>query len=151
MRKNSLFFTIFGLHYVRNVLHGVEERMMSVEFGKLLKKLRGKRSLREIAEIADISHTYLDILERGIDPRSGKPIKPSVDMLKRLAIAFNYPYKKLMQAAGYLSEEGGEPPKNEPLYSVLCEELKGYSVNELKAIYTVAQEIHRKDVATGEG
>ncbi|MGI6328102.1 MAG: helix-turn-helix domain-containing protein [Dethiobacteria bacterium] len=65
-------------------------------------ELRGNKTLREVAEKAGISHTYLGVLEKGIDPRSGKQIKPSTDTLERLAKAYKYPYEKLLKAAGYL-------------------------------------------------
>ena len=52
--------------------------------------------------MAGVSHNYLRILELSKDPRTGKPSRPSVDVLKRLARAYNYPYEKLLKAAGYL-------------------------------------------------
>ncbi|WP_077623801.1 helix-turn-helix domain-containing protein [Sediminibacillus massiliensis] len=71
---------------------------------KLLKELRGKESLREASKRAGISHNYLSQLEKGIDPRTKKPIKPSPDTLKRLADAYNYSYNKLLSLAGYTEE-----------------------------------------------
>lgn len=76
---------------------------------RLLMELRGNRTLREVAEKAGISHTYLGVLEKGIDPRSGKQIKPSTDTLERLAKAYNYPYEKLLKAAGYLNNDDNKP------------------------------------------
>jgi transcriptional regulator with XRE-family HTH domain len=72
---------------------------------RLLMELRGNKTLREVAEKAGISHTYLGVLEKGIDPRSGKRIKPSTDTLERLAKAYKYPYEKLLKAAGYLNND----------------------------------------------
>jgi transcriptional regulator with XRE-family HTH domain len=72
---------------------------------RLLMELRGNKTLREVAEKAGISHTYLGVLEKGIDPRSGKQIKPSTDTLERLAKAYKYPYEKLLKAAGYLNND----------------------------------------------
>lgn len=74
------------------------------ELAKLLKKLRGKTSLRDITKIANVSPTYLNNLERGFDPRTNKPLNPSVEILKRLAKTYNYPYEELMKVAGYLTE-----------------------------------------------
>lgn len=42
------------------------------EFGEFLKKLRGKKSIREVAKDIGISHTYLSTLEKGFDPRTKK-------------------------------------------------------------------------------
>lgn len=75
------------------------------ELGELLRSLRGKKSLREVADKADISHNYLSIIEKGIDPRSGSPVKPTPETLKSLSKAYNYSYENLMKSAGYLSEE----------------------------------------------
>lgn len=75
------------------------------ELGNLLKELRGKESLRDVAKRSGISHTYLSIVEKGYDLRSGSPARPSFDTLRRLAKAYNYPYEKLLRAAGYLDEE----------------------------------------------
>ncbi len=76
---------------------------------RLLMELRGDKTLREVAEKAGISHTYLGVLEKGIDPRSGKQIKPSTDTLERLAKAYKYPYENLLKAAGYLNNDGNKP------------------------------------------
>lgn len=76
--------------------------MLHLFLSRLLMELRGNKTLREVAEKAGISHTYLGVLEKGIDPRSGKQIKPSTDTLERLAKAYKYPYEKLLKAAGYL-------------------------------------------------
>lgn len=72
--------------------------------GLLLRKLRGKESLRAAAERAGLSHNYLRIIEKGVDPRSGSPVKPSPETLKSLSVAYDYPYLELMYAAGYVDE-----------------------------------------------
>lgn len=74
------------------------------DLGKLLKKLRGNHSLREASKITGISHNYLSIVERGLDPRSGAPVSPTPDTLKKLAEAYHYPYEELMKVAGYIEE-----------------------------------------------
>jgi transcriptional regulator with XRE-family HTH domain len=69
----------------------------------LLRRLRADEPLRDAAARIGISHTYLSILEKGIDPRNGNAVKPSAETLQKLARAYNYPYEKLMEAAGYLN------------------------------------------------
>ena len=83
--------------------------MLHLFLSRLLMELRGNKTLREVAEKAGISHTYLGVLEKGIDPRSGKQIKPSTDTLERLAKAYKYPYEKLLKAAGYLNNDDNKP------------------------------------------
>ncbi|WP_148133305.1 helix-turn-helix domain-containing protein [Candidatus Formimonas warabiya] len=72
------------------------------DLSRLLIKLRGDESLRDVAKRAQISHSYLSHLEKGRDPRTGKPLYPSPDTLKSLSKAYNYPYEKMLAAAGYL-------------------------------------------------
>ncbi|MGO1059339.1 helix-turn-helix domain-containing protein [Planococcus sp. FY231025] len=73
------------------------------DFAKLLIQLRKekKKSIRKLAEEADISHTYLSTLERGFDPRSNKVRKPAPEILKRLAAALGVEYSTLLHEAGY--------------------------------------------------
>lgn len=89
------------------------------ELGDLLKELRGKRSLREIADITELSHTYISDIEKGYRRGTKKPIHPSPETLKRLADAYNYPYEKLMKVAGYLEAETNNSMISEkkPTYS----------------------------------
>ncbi|MBI3966689.1 MAG: helix-turn-helix transcriptional regulator [Chloroflexi bacterium] len=76
--------------------------------GKLLRELRRSRRLtmRELADVAGISAGYVQQLEVGLDPRSGRPIRPSPDVLRRLADPLGVTYEALMTAAGYLEESG---------------------------------------------
>lgn len=70
------------------------------EFGEKIKELRGNQSLREAAKNVGISHTYLDSLEKGFDPRSGKERKPTSEIVGKLANYYNYSYFDLMKLAG---------------------------------------------------
>lgn len=90
--------------------------MMNVrELGDTLKKLRGRQSLREVSKKTGISHTYLGILEKGHDPRTGKPVNPSPETLRLLAQAYDYPYKRLLKLSGYLEEDPSpHPPSSFP-------------------------------------
>lgn len=80
------------------------------ELSKLLVKLRGRDSLRDVADRSNkrISHSYLNILEKGRDPRSGKPIKPTPEALRIVSELYSYSYEELMILAGYLDR----PPSN---------------------------------------
>lgn len=76
--------------------------------GELLKNLRGNRSLREIAEITGLSHTYIADVEKGYRRGTKTFINPSPDTLKRFADAYNYPYETLLEKAGYLQNHNEE-------------------------------------------
>ncbi|MGF2619212.1 helix-turn-helix domain-containing protein [Bacillus cereus] len=70
-------------------------------FGQFLRELRGNHSLREMANLIGISHVQLSNLEKGVDPRTGKFNRPSLETIKKLAKAYNYDYETLMNKAGY--------------------------------------------------
>ena len=53
-------------------------------------------SLREFAKKLDISHTYLDSLEKGYDNRTKKPVRITVDTLSKIAEALDEPLEKLV-------------------------------------------------------
>ncbi len=74
---------------------------------EFLKKKRNllKLSLRNAADKIGISHSYLSNLEKGIDPRTGSPIKPTPETLKLIADAYELDYDSLMKLAGYLTDK----------------------------------------------
>jgi transcriptional regulator with XRE-family HTH domain len=78
------------------------------DLGDFLKELRGKSSLREVQEGTGISHTYLSTLEKGYDPRTKKPRKPTPEVLQKLAKFYNVKYADLMYLAGYLERTPDE-------------------------------------------
>lgn len=59
---------------------------MNIEFSEFIRTKRGTLSLREFAQRCDgISHTQIDCIERGIDPRTGKPVRPTVETLAKIS------------------------------------------------------------------
>ena len=78
-----------------------------------LKQLRLERgaSLREFSEALGISHAYLNKLERGTDPRTGKPITPTIETITKIAEGLDLPVKKFMTMCGYFrpAYSAGEP------------------------------------------
>jgi transcriptional regulator with XRE-family HTH domain len=55
-----------------------------------------------------LSHTTIANLEKGTDPRTGKPRHPRAVTLKILAPALEVSYETLAELAGYILKEGGE-------------------------------------------
>jgi transcriptional regulator with XRE-family HTH domain len=76
--------------------------------GELLIKLRGKESVRSAAERIGISHTYLRILEKGVDLRSGNPVKATADTLRLISAAYSYPYNELLRVADIIDDSTRE-------------------------------------------
>lgn len=75
--------------------------------GELFREIRlsKKWSIRQAAKKMGISYSYLSILEKGVDPRTGKDSNPKPETLKIISKAYDYPYEELMKAAGYLNDD----------------------------------------------
>ncbi|BFH15882.1 helix-turn-helix domain-containing protein [Paenibacillus melissococcoides] len=94
------------------------------ELGEFLRELRGKRSLRDIAALTELSHTYIADIEKGYRRGTNKPIKPTPETLKKLSEAYNYSYFDLMEKAGYLDDLTDEEKHPFFLDSELNEKLR---------------------------
>lgn len=57
--------------------------------GEIIKKYRHEHKLsqRDFAKRCDISYTYVSALEKNLDYRTGKPISPTLDVVKKIAKA----------------------------------------------------------------
>lgn len=53
-------------------------------------------SLREMAEAVGISHTQIDILERGYDPRTGRSANTTIETLTKIATATGEPWERFL-------------------------------------------------------
>ena len=80
---------------------------MENTLGKYLHSERTKRnmSLREFSELLGISHTYLNKLENGKDPRNGKPVSPTIETLKEISKALHVSLEYLLEVSGYVKGE----------------------------------------------
>lgn len=85
-----------------------------MSLGELLKELRGDEGLRDAAKRMEISYSYLALLEKGTDRRTGKPLKPTPETLQQIASAYKYDYLKLIEVAGYLNDATYNPALTEP-------------------------------------
>lgn len=67
--------------------------------GKIISEYRNQnsQSLRQFAEHAKLSHSYISALEKEKDPRTDKPITPTYDALKKIAKAMNMDIMDLMK------------------------------------------------------
>lgn len=67
-------------------------------------------SLRGLAELLDISHAFLDSIEKDRDPRTGKPISPTIDTMQKIAKGLNMNLSDLLEITEYI-----EPRKSWPV------------------------------------
>jgi transcriptional regulator with XRE-family HTH domain len=79
------------------------------ELSNYLEKLRGKMSIRQVAEKTGISNAYLSQLE------SGKRNNPHPDVLKKLAKFYGIPVIEFLKKAGYLDQDISEETYEEKI------------------------------------
>lgn len=74
-----------------------------MDLGKIIRTYRTDHdlSLREFADRCDLSHTYIDKLEKGVDPRSKKSVEPTVETVSKIASAMGMSLDELLQRSGY--------------------------------------------------
>ncbi len=67
--------------------------------GDLIKEYRSinKLSLRDFAKQCGLSHTYISALEKNIDPRTGKPIAPTLDTVKYVSRGMNKSIEEILK------------------------------------------------------
>ncbi len=56
---------------------------------------QNKMSMEKFAKRSGISTAYVEVLEKGIHPKTGKPVQPSIDVLKKIAVGMNINFKDL--------------------------------------------------------
>ena len=71
------------------------------QMGEIIRALRGDMPLREFAKKCDMAHTTIDNLEKGEDPRTGKPTQVKISTLQKIADACSVPLS-------YITGEGDE-------------------------------------------
>ena len=94
--------------------------MLSIKnnLASYIRKYRGNQSLREFAKKCGISHTHLDSIEKGIDPRSGKSVRVTIDTLEKIAKAMNMTINDLLINSGEVSNESiNEVNKNKYIHN----------------------------------
>ena len=96
------------------------------KLGNFIKESREERglSLRDFASLCDLSHSYVDSIEKGKDPRSGKPVSPTVESLIKIAKGLNVSaldlFKYVYDDNLEINRENKLPIPDDPKY-------KGYS------------------------
>ncbi len=112
-----LKFIIFSLQYLILCQLSFTIVLGGFDMNTLQKLLKNKRkelklSIRKAADLIGISHSYLNILEKGVDPRTNAPIKPTPETLSLISEAYKIDYNELMIAAGYIA-----PQENVKVYN----------------------------------
>ncbi|EOD7746502.1 TPA: helix-turn-helix domain-containing protein [Staphylococcus aureus] len=87
------------------------------EFGRKIKELRGNQSIREASQNIGISHTYLDSLEKGVDPRSGKERKPTIEVINKISLYYDYSFEELVGLANIFVSINDLPKEQKEIQS----------------------------------
>lgn len=64
-----------------------------------------KLSLRDFGDMCGLSHSYIDKLEKGFDPRSKKEVEPTLPVIASIASAVGMSNKELLTQIGFLEED----------------------------------------------
>lgn len=80
---------------------------MKTTLGEVIKNYRStnKLSLRDFAQKCDVSHTYIDKLEKGVDSRSGKPVEPTLLIIEKISNAMGKSTKSLLEEIGFIVKD----------------------------------------------
>lgn len=88
---------------------------MPNKFSEFIRAKRGNMSLREFAKLCgNLSHTQIDSIEKGFDPRTSKPVSPTIDTLNKIA-------KGIGVSVSYLAALAVNEPYSDPLRLTLLE------------------------------
>jgi transcriptional regulator with XRE-family HTH domain len=71
-----------------------------------------KLSLRELAQLSDLSNAYLSQLERGMH-------EPSIRVIKSLAAAFDLPAEVLLERVGLFVEDTSDGPQPDQIETAI--------------------------------
>ncbi|SHI04008.1 helix-turn-helix domain-containing protein [Clostridium grantii] len=74
--------------------------------GQLIKDYRATNdlSLREFAKKSNVSHSYIDKLEKGFDNRTGKKVEPTIDTIEKISKAMNVSLEFVLTQTGKISK-----------------------------------------------
>lgn len=73
-------------------------------YSQVLKEIRNSTglSLRDFANKCGLSHAYIDKLEKGVDPRTGNTVSPSLDTIRQICNSTGYPLDRFLKETGYI-------------------------------------------------
>ncbi|NLU50662.1 MAG: helix-turn-helix domain-containing protein [Syntrophomonadaceae bacterium] len=78
--------------------------------GEFIGSVRRRKglSLRDLATRCGLSHSYIDSLEKGLDPRTGKPVSPTLETIQKLADGLDMTFSEFLYMSGIVSVKDGE-------------------------------------------
>ncbi len=97
---------LFSLYNICNIFTGGGTKM---KLGDLIKAYRDANDLsqRQFAVRCDLSNGYISILEKGINPSTGKPVTPTLPQLKKIADGMKMSLSELFEQADDMPIDSG--------------------------------------------
>jgi|GEM_PF-1015464 len=72
-------------------------------YGIVIRRLRGNLSLEKFSKIVDISRSHLERVEKEYSNQHKEKLRIPIDTLKQICDRTNYPFRKFLEEAGYLT------------------------------------------------
>lgn len=116
-----------------------------MELSKIVKKYRVEHHLtqQELADRAGVSKGYISMIERGKDYRTGTPITPTIETVKKLAYAMQIPASELLKMLDMETMTPGDATINmEECYEAVALH-NGVTVEELKSALDLIKKIKK--------
>ena len=111
---------------------------MTNKLGAFIRLKRGNESLRDLAKRCSVSHTLIDTLEKGYDPRTKKPARPTVDSLKKIALGLGVNVLELLVLAADEEYVNFSCPQNHKLLEI-ARKLENLPPEKQKALETLLE------------
>jgi transcriptional regulator with XRE-family HTH domain len=126
------------------------------KLGNLVKMKREEKglSLRELAKRCNLSHSYIDSIEKGYDGKTKKAVSPTIETIEKLATGLNIAINDLLTTIGILKMDNPQPippnlevplPSLSPDEMALLEKYRRMKDNEKDTMHKVADTIAPDD------
>lgn len=92
--------------------------------GEYLKSYRKRMGLsqRAFAQKCNVSHAYIGFLEKGVNPSTGEPIKPTLNNLHKIANGMEVPLDDIISLVDSVILDTGDPIESDQIERVLIRE-----------------------------
>lgn len=98
-KENVINYAKWQLNEQNNVigLSNYIQKEKKMNLGKIIKKYRddNKLSMDKFAKMSGVSKAYISVLEKNKRPKTGKPVTPSISIIKNIAKAMNISFDEL--------------------------------------------------------
>lgn len=114
------------------------------KLGDYIRKQRNGMSLRTFAKKCGVSHTHIDSIEKGVDPRTRKPVRVTTETVKKIADGMGVDYLYLSSLAEEVDYTAVELGAGSGEVKELLQQLKDRP--ELKMLFSVSKEATTEDI-----